>query len=80
MSGTDRALPIRGADAAPELSTWSATMPTQPHPLDAPASRSRIAAFILIVGLGVLAVVAQAHPRNGSDLGPWTESVAEFGD
>jgi hypothetical protein len=57
-------------------------MPTQTHPIDAPAILSRIAAFILIVGL-VLAVAAHVHPRSGSMPSPdatATEAVAEWGD
>ena len=57
-------------------------MSTHNHPIDAPASPSRIAAFILIVGLGVLAVTAHLHPRSGglSTDATASESVAEFGD
>ena len=56
-------------------------MPTKAQLIDAPASRSLIAAFILIVGLGVLALVADPHPGSGSLQGPSaTEAVAEFGD
>jgi len=60
-------------------------MPTQTHLIDAPPSFSRVAAFVLIVGLGVLALAAHVHPRSGSVLGPSTdaiatEAVAEFGD
>jgi len=55
-------------------------MSTQRHPLDAPASRSRIAAFILIVGLGVLAVVAQARTPSVAMQGLSTDTVVEFGD
>ena len=57
-------------------------MTTQTHPIDAPASLSRIAAFILIVGLGALAVTAHVHPRSGGPSSDATasESVAEFGD
>jgi len=53
-------------------------MPTQTHPIDAPASPSLIAAFILILGLGVAALVI--HPPSGSMQGPSTDAVAEFGD
>jgi hypothetical protein len=59
-------------------------MPTENHLIEAPASRPLIAAFILIVGLGVLALAAYVHPRSGSMQGPSTgaatEAVAEFGD
>ena len=68
----------------PELSIWSATMPTQTHLIDAPASRPLIAASILIVALGLLALGPQVHPRSGSMQGPSTdtatEAVAEWGD
>lgn len=39
-------------------------MPT--HPIDAPASRSLIAAFFLIVAFGVLALLVRVEPRNGA--------------
>jgi len=42
-------------------------MPTRPF--DAPASRSLIAAFFLIVALGVLALVVQVEPRNAASRG-----------
>jgi hypothetical protein len=53
-------------------------MPTPPF--DAPASRSLIAAFLLIVALGVLALVVQVEPRNGpSNGGVPAGAVATFG-
>lgn len=60
-------------------------MPSQPHPIDAPPSRSLVAAFLLIVCLGVLALAAQVHQGSGSMRGSWTDPigtdpVAEFGD
>ena len=64
----------------PNLSTWSATMSTQAHPTDAPATLSRIAAFILVVGLSVLAVAAQLHLPSGAMQVPLTDDVAQFGD
>ena len=54
-------------------------MPT--HPFDAPASRSLIAAFLLIVALGLLALVVHVEPRNGSSTDAVTaEAIAQFGD
>ena len=59
-------------------------MPTETHPIDAQASLSLVAAFILIVGLGVLALVIPVHPwsssMQGHSTGAGTEAVAEFGD
>jgi hypothetical protein len=55
-------------------------MTTQTHKIDASATRSRIAAFVLIVGLGVLALTAQSQSRSGSMQTPSTDAVAEFGD
>jgi hypothetical protein len=60
-------------------------MPTQPHPIDRPASLSLVAAFMLIVGFGVLALVVPLQPRSGSMQGVSTEAtatdtVAEWGD
>ena len=59
-------------------------MTTQTHKIDVPPSRSLIAAFILIVGLGVLALVARVNPPAGWAQFPAgggaTEVVAEFGD
>jgi len=60
-------------------------MPTETHPIDARPSLSLIAASIVIVSLGVLALAAHAQPRSGS-MQVWstdataTEAVAEFGD
>jgi len=54
-------------------------MPT--HPIDAPASPSLIAAFLLILALGVTALVIQVEPRNASSTGAVPAgAVAEFGD
>ena len=58
-------------------------MHTQTHPIDAPVSRSLIAAVVLIVGFGVLAMAVDVHPRTGSMQGFSTEAsntVAECGD
>jgi hypothetical protein len=60
-------------------------MPTQTHPIDARPSLSLIAAFTLIIFLGVLALAAQVHPRSGMMQGPSTDAtatdaVAEWGD
>jgi len=53
-------------------------MPTQTHPIDVRPSRSLIAAFILIVGLGVLSFVADVHLRSGNG-DVETPAVAELG-
>jgi hypothetical protein len=53
-------------------------MPTQTHPIDAPPSRSLIAAFLLIVGLGVLSFVADVHLPNGDDAVA-APAIAELG-
>ena len=60
-------------------------MPTETHPIDARPSISLLAAAILIVGFGVLALAGQFHPRSESTQGSSTdeiatEAVAEFGD
>lgn len=59
-------------------------MPTETHPIDARANLSLIAAFLLIIGFGVVALVVPIHSLNGSMQGPSTgaatEAVAEFGD
>ncbi len=58
-------------------------MPTQTHPIDAPVSRSLIAAVVLIVGLFASAMAVDVHPRTGSVQGSSTEvsaTVAEWGD
>jgi hypothetical protein len=39
------------------------------HPIDAPASRSLIAAFLLIVAFGVLALVVRVEPRGSTSNG-----------
>ena len=52
-------------------------MPAETHPIDARPSLSLIAASILIVSLGVLALTAHLHPRSGL---AEAEAVAEFGD
>ena len=58
-------------------------MTTQTHNLDVPPSRSLIAAFIVIVALGVFALVARVTPPAGwaqlPAAGGATE-IAEFGD
>ena len=54
-------------------------MPTQTHPIDVPPSRSLIAAFILIVGLGVLSFVADVHLLRSVDSSVATPAVAELG-
>jgi hypothetical protein len=79
-------VPVRRAGApAPDLSTWSATMTTHTHPIDARANVSLIAAFILIVGFGVLALATDVRPRSESmqvpsTEGTSTEAVVEWGD
>ena len=59
-------------------------MNTHPHSIDAQASRGLIAAVVLIVGFGVLALVARIDPPAGwgqlPSPGGATEVVAEFGD
>ncbi len=58
-------------------------MQTPTHPIDAPVSRSLIAAVVLIVGLFVSAMAVEVHPRTGSVQGSSTEAsntVAEWGD
>jgi hypothetical protein len=59
-------------------------MNTQPHTIDARASRGLVAAVVLIVGFGVLALVARIDPPAGwgqlPSSGGATEIVAEFGD
>ena len=60
-------------------------MTTETHPIDARPSLSLIAASILIVVAGALALGAHVHPRGGSMQGSSTgatatEVVAEFGD
>jgi hypothetical protein len=55
-------------------------MSTEPRPIDARANVSLIAAFLLIVGLGVLTLRAVVHPASGSMYVPSTEAVAEWGD
>jgi hypothetical protein len=50
-------------------------MPTQTHPIDVPATRALIAAFILIVGFGVLALTGTVPMQV-----PSTDDVAQFGD
>ena len=58
-------------------------MPTETHPIDARPSLSLIAAFMLIVGFGVLALGSHLQPRAGwgqlPASGGATELV-EFGD
>jgi hypothetical protein len=58
-------------------------MNTQPHTFDAQASRGLIAAVVLIVSFGLLALVARIDPPPGwgelPSSGGATE-VAEFGD
>ena len=66
--------PVVGA----QLSTWSATMPTETHPIDARPSLSLIAASILIVVVGVFALAT--HVQGPSTDAVATEAVAEFGD
>ena len=59
-------------------------MTTQTHNIDVPPSRSLIAAVVLIVSLGVLALVARVNPPAGwaqlPPAGGSTEVIAEFGD
>jgi hypothetical protein len=59
-------------------------MNTQPHTIDAQASRGLVAAVVLIVGFGVLALVARIDaPAGWGQLpasGGATELVAEWGD
>jgi hypothetical protein len=59
-------------------------MTTQTHNLEARTSRALVAAFIWIVALGGLALVARVEPPSGwgqlPSSGGATEAVAEFGD
>jgi hypothetical protein len=58
-------------------------MPNDTQPIDATASLSRIAAFVLIVIVGLLAMVVGVHPRTGAVQGSSidaTDTVAEWGD
>jgi hypothetical protein len=60
-------------------------MSTEAHSFDARANISLIAAFLLIVGLGLTALAANLHPPTQWMQAPWsdgttTEAVAEFGD
>ncbi|HEY1907998.1 MAG TPA: hypothetical protein VGG91_18255 [Myxococcaceae bacterium] len=55
-------------------------MTTQTHRILVPATRSLIAAFVLIVSLGVLALAAQFHFVGGSMQVPSPDAVAEWGD
>jgi hypothetical protein len=59
-------------------------MPTDTHPIDAPASLSLIPAVVLIVIVGVLAMAVAVHPRTGSAQGSTdataTDTLAEWGD
>ena len=60
------------------LSTWSATMNT--YPIDARPSFWLIAAFVLIVGLGVLGAAADVRAPSGLMQVPSIDAVAQFGD
>ena len=55
-------------------------MTPQTHSIDLPATRALVAAFVLIVSAGVVALAAQLQIPSGSWPAPSTESVAEFGD
>jgi hypothetical protein len=60
-------------------------MNTHPHPIDAQATRGLIAAVILIVGFGLLALVIRIDPPAGWVDGPSTgaasaATVAAWGD
>ena len=60
-------------------------MPTHNSRIDARANVSLIAAFILIVGFGVLALATDVRPRSesmqgSSAEGTATEAVVEWGD
>jgi hypothetical protein len=55
-------------------------MPTETHPIDARPSLSLIAAFMLIVGFGVLALATQVQRPSTDATATATEAVAEFGD
>jgi len=60
-------------------------MPTETHPINVRPKLSPIAASILIVVIGVLALSARVYPWSGSMQGPSadpsaTEAVVEFGD
>src|SRR5262249_60584164 len=59
-------------------SPGSPTMPTQTHPIDARPSLWLIAAFMLIVGLGVLGMATQV--QEPSTDGVTTEAVGQFAD
>lgn len=55
-------------------------MPTDPRPIDARTNVSLLAAFLLIVGLGVITLRAVAQPESSSIYVPSTEAVADWGD
>ena len=58
-------------------------MTTQTHPIDAPASLSRIPAVVLILIVGLLAMAVGVHSRTGSAQGASTDAtdtVATWGD
>ncbi len=60
-------------------------MPTDTHPIDAPASLSQVAGVVLIVIAGLLAMAVEVHPRTGSAQESSTDAtatntVAEWGD
>ena len=53
-------------------------MPTQTYPIHSRANLSLFAAFLLIIGFGVVAVAT--HVQEPSSAATATEAVAEFGD
>jgi hypothetical protein len=56
-------------------------MPADTHPIDVPPSRPLIAAFFLIVGLGLLGLGVRFHPHTASMQGTATDTiVTEFDD
>ena len=60
-------------------------MPTDTHPIDAPARLSLMPTGVFIVIVGLLTTLVAVHPRTGSTQGSSTdatatEAVAEWGD
>lgn len=53
-------------------------MPTPNHSIDARANVSLIAAFLLIVGLGVISLASFVQETSTDTIA--TEAVAQFGD
>ncbi len=55
-------------------------MTTHTYPIDARPSLWLIAAFVLIVGLGVLGLAADVRDPSASMQVPSIDAVAQFGD